>query len=154
MSRQTTWTAPYQPTKMPNGEIRRNPVRNQIDYILINHKYLQFVKNSRSYNQLKTITDHNPVIMNLDLKLSKLYKSKKDLNPKTNLELLKKQEYAKKYEEEIINMKNVPDRKSPENTDERWLDIVDTCRGAGVTVLGTRDKFQKPPIDKEIKIKI
>ena len=152
MSRRTTWTAPYRSLKMPNGETRRNPIRNQIDYILINQKYLQFVLNSRSYNQLSTSTDHNIVIMNLDLKLSKLNKPKKDLTPKTNIELFKKQEYIKKYlQEEVINLRNAPDKQTPVNPDEKWSKMVDTCKEAGVNVLGVREKHKKPPIDKEIK---
>ena len=40
ISRRTTWTAPYKPLKLPNGETRRNPIRNQIDYIAINSRFL------------------------------------------------------------------------------------------------------------------
>ena len=60
------------------------------------------------------------VIMNLDLKLSKLNKPKKDLTPKTNIELFKKQEYINKYQEEVINLRNAPDKKASENPDEKW----------------------------------
>ena len=94
MSRRTTWTAPYRLIYMKNGELRKNPIRNQIDYILINNRYLQFATNSRSYNNLQTDSDHNLVIMNLKIKLSKLNKPKNDVTPCINKELLKNKEYA------------------------------------------------------------
>ena len=95
LSRRTTWTAPYKPIKMPNGETRRNPIRSQIDYEAINSRYLQFVTNSRSYNNILTVTDHNLVIMNLKLQFPTLNKPNKELTHKTNLELLNRPDYAK-----------------------------------------------------------
>ena len=78
---------------MDNGELRKNPIRNQIDYILINNRYLQFVTNSRSYNHLQTDSDHNLVMMNLRIKFSKLNKPKIDVAPRINKELLKNLNY-------------------------------------------------------------
>ena len=82
MSRRTTWTAPYKPLKLPNGETRRNPIRNQIDYIAISNNFLRFVTNARSYGNFKTSTDHKLVIMNIKLQLPKLNNPKKTLTPK------------------------------------------------------------------------
>ena len=76
-SRMSTWTAPYQPTLI-NGCDGLYPVRNQIDFILVNRKYLQFVTNARSYNNINTITDHNliDIITNMNLELPKKEKKK------------------------------------------------------------------------------
>ena len=48
-------------------------------------------------------------------------------------------------------MKNAPDSLISKTPDERWTDIVETCKEAGKEVLGTREKHSKPPINKEIK---
>ena len=45
----TTWTAPYREFTKHSGEKRRNPVRNQIDYIITRNRSKGFVKNARSY---------------------------------------------------------------------------------------------------------
>ena len=70
MSRRTTWTGAYYAYKMKNGEIRRNPLHNQIDYILLDRKYARFITNARSYNNVATSSDHNMVIMNLKMEVS------------------------------------------------------------------------------------
>lgn len=71
--------------------------------------------------------------------------------PKINIELLKNNDYSNKYKEKIIDMKNAPDRTPCNDQDEKWIDLVDTCKKAGKEVLGTREKHTKPPINKEIK---
>ena len=45
----TTWTAPYREFTTHSGEKRRNPIRNQIDYIITRNRSKRFVKNARSY---------------------------------------------------------------------------------------------------------
>ena len=52
----TTWTAPYRDF-MQNGEPRRNPIRNQIDFIIMKNIHKGSVKDSRSYAGIKTETD-------------------------------------------------------------------------------------------------
>ena len=39
LTHRTTWTAPMREFKTKDGEIRRNPVRNQIDYIIVRKKH-------------------------------------------------------------------------------------------------------------------
>ena len=82
MSHRSTWTAPYRPLKMKNGQTRRNPIRNQIEYILTDKKNMRFVKDARSYTNLTTETDHNMVMMKMKLDLSKLNVPKKPPTPK------------------------------------------------------------------------
>ena len=80
-SHRSTWTSSYHPIRTKNGEIRKNPLRNQIDYVLIDKRHLQFVTDARSVNNFRTETDHNIVIMKLRLQLSKLNKKKKSPTP-------------------------------------------------------------------------
>ena len=65
----TTWESACRRHTTKDGEERRNPHRNQIDYILVRKRNMQQVTNSRSYPHNNTMTsDHRPVIMNINLK--------------------------------------------------------------------------------------
>ena len=65
MKNRTTWEAPEKPnSRNKDGEVRRNPYRNQIDYIMIRRKHMYTVTDSKSYTSFKTNTDHRLVIMN------------------------------------------------------------------------------------------
>ena len=85
LSHRTTWTAPerqYTSSRDikgnkilllgPDGQPRRQPFRNQIDYIATKTNHRKFVTNSRSYGGIKTATDHKLVKMNLKFKWSKI----------------------------------------------------------------------------------
>ena len=50
----TTWTTPYREFATHSGEKRRNPIRNQIDYIITRNRSKRFVKNARSYGGTET----------------------------------------------------------------------------------------------------
>ena len=119
-SQRSTWTAPFRVFRTKNGEIRKNPVRNQIDYILIDKKYLQFVTDARSYNNKNTQTDHNLVVMNMKIEFSKLNKPNKSPTPRINEENFKKPELAEKYKEEIIKRQNSAERKVCTDNNEKW----------------------------------
>ena len=57
-----------------DGKPRRNPYRNQIDYILTRRKHMCFVEDSRSYGGTTTSSDHKMVISKLKLKWWKMRK--------------------------------------------------------------------------------
>ena len=145
MSHRSTWTAPFRPLKTRNGETRRNPIRNQIDYVLTNQRYLQFVTDSRSYNNLKAETDHNMVMMNMRLQLSKLNKPKKATTPKINVENFKKPGNIEKY-----RIQNESQEKECTSNNERWTKVIETCTEAGKTVLGEKENKKKIKDDKII----
>ena len=57
MAHRTTWQAPENPTQMHHdGNLRKNPVRNQIDYVIVRRTIIKQVTNSRSYSVTKS--DH------------------------------------------------------------------------------------------------
>ena len=56
-----------------NTNLRRNPYRNQIDYILINQDYKTLLRNSRSYSGLFIPTDHRIVITELNIKIKSIF---------------------------------------------------------------------------------
>ena len=77
----STRTAPYKPIRMRTGEINKQPIRNQIDYVLKDNKHLQFVTDSRSFGNINTDSDHYLVLITLKLQLSRLNRPKKGPNP-------------------------------------------------------------------------
>ena len=103
MAHRTTWTAPFRNFVTKNGEQRRNPIRNQIDYILINNQYLRFVTDSRSHGGIDTETDHKLVRMSVRLDMYKLNNKNMKAPPKIKTENFGyrdlRSNYAKKTEE-------------------------------------------------------
>ena len=97
-SQRSTWRNSYRPTTTKNGEIRKNPVRNQIDYILIDKRHLRFVTEARSVNNIQCDSDHNLVVMHMTIQLSRINAPKKALNPEINCENFKLPEYANNYQ--------------------------------------------------------
>lgn len=67
LAHQTTWTAPERKDTLNSfdGTPRRNPYRNQIDYIITKCRDNMFVQDSRSYGGTTTSTDHKLVKANI-----------------------------------------------------------------------------------------
>ncbi len=63
MAHRTTWVAPER-----KNTDRRNQIRNQINYILVQNEYRVFVNDARSYNGKMKDSDHRIVLakMNID----------------------------------------------------------------------------------------
>ena len=129
LSHRTTWTAPYRPYKMKNGEIRTDPIRNQIDFILINKPYLRFVQNSRSYGVTTTESDHKLVIMTLKLELCRLKTEKEALKNqnKINMEGFAYPEKTLKYKENLEQLEKQSDFKNLD-IKESWEKISEICK--------------------------
>ena len=95
MSHRTTWTAPeaIKDRRHSDGTTRKNPYRNQIDYIMTKIDDKALIINSRSYAGFDTNTDHKMVITNMRIewwrKKSKSVKSERinfNTNPETKKE--------------------------------------------------------------------
>jgi exonuclease III len=147
LSHRTTWTAPdRQHTSSkdsegnkklllgPDGKPRRQPFRNQIDYIAIRINHRKFVTNSRSYAGIKTETDHKLVKMNLKFTWSKI--TKQTVKPiKTDISQFNYPEKQKQYKEQVIkNLKFTPNS-TPQ---EKWTSITATCTSAAKNILGPK----------------
>ena len=136
---------------MKNGEKRRNPKRTQIDYILIDKKHLRFVKDSRSFNNIHTDTDHNMVLMSINLDLSRLNSARKPPIPEINTDNFKKPDYVDKYRQKVAELDSNADETECKTNDDRWSKINNTCKAAGKEILGTKEKFKQKPEDHEIQ---
>ena len=115
LSHITTWEAPMKTftnkseNKLllgPDGKPRRNPFRNQIDYIAVRSEHRRFVKNSKSTNNINTETDHKMVKTEMNFEWYKMKKNKKEKVEKVNMSNFsnkeKQQEYKKKLIEKIL----------------------------------------------------
>ena len=79
MAHRTTWVCPErkQEHRDKYGNIRRNPYRNQIDYILVKTQHRNMLQNSRSYSGMNTSTDHRLVVANMKLTWYKCFETNK-----------------------------------------------------------------------------
>ena len=75
--------------------------RNQIDYILINKRFRNCVKQAKTYPGSDINSDHNPVIVKMKIQLKKLKKTNR--KQQFDFSLLKNNSYAARYNIEIRN---------------------------------------------------
>ena len=86
MAHRTTWTCPerVQDHKDKDGNIRRNPYINQLDYIMTKTQYKTLVTDSRSYAGFETNTDHHFVKASFRLEWYTM-KPKKDIQERLKI---------------------------------------------------------------------
>lgn len=92
MAHRTTWECPERKTEHQDAqskETRRNPYRNQIDYILTRTNHRNFVTNSRSYSGIETYTDHRLVKANFQINFKLVRQKNAPKQQKINVERLK-----------------------------------------------------------------
>ena len=76
--------------KSPDGD-----TRNQIDYMLVNKRFRNCVKQAKAYPGLDINSDHNPVIVKMKIQLKKLNKTNR--KQQLDFSLLKNNSYAAIY---------------------------------------------------------
>lgn len=104
---QHTWVS-------PNGE-----VKNQIDYILVDKRYRNGIMNSKAMPGADCESDHNPVIMKMNIRLQRIKQKKK--TAKWNVSRLREAEIRNDYSrqlDKILNEKKV----------EEWMEIEDVWK--------------------------
>ncbi len=134
LTHKTTWTG----TKQAN---RRNPVRNEIDFILIRRNHRIFVNDSRSYSGISTYSDHKMVIADMYINW---HMKTSGIKPKTNkptaVEKLHDANYSTEYKDIILQKLTTLDITNITNPQEKWNSIVETCRSSSLQVLVHREK--------------
>ena len=99
-SHQATWISPLPPT-FP----RKNPYRNQIDYILLRKNMNSKIFDSRSFNSNFTRSDHKPVIPKMQIKWT--YTKKATGTRSFNLSKLQNTQVAENHMKQVNEiMKN------------------------------------------------
>ena len=97
LTNRTTWTAPMREFVTKEGKARRNPVRNEIEYIIVRQNMKHLVTNSRSYGGILTDSYHKIVIADINMDLKKIYE-KSCMARKNNIDVDKFQEDTKKQQ--------------------------------------------------------
>ena len=149
LKHRVTWTHPNinpqnldSRTKTP----RRNPYRNQIDFILTKQDFRSEITDSRSYHGTTLESDHNIVICDSNIKWNRVFKQKNNNKSKhTNLENLGNPIYLKKYKTAVENkLKELPGNAG-------WEEVGKLAVTAGEETLGTAQRKKNFIINDELK---
>ena len=141
----TTWEVPFRNFTTRSGEERRNPIRNQIDYIATRIEHRKFVTNARSYGGIWTDTDHKMVMTNFKVEWHKI-KNKKAKQIKLNIGNFYCEDKKAQYRDEVKN--NMEKIEQQTTAQEKWNAICTVCKEAGEKVLG---KVKKAVDEKDKK---
>ncbi len=149
MCHRTTWTGPERKGDFrdKNGKIRRNPYRNQIDYIMIKNRDLNFVEDSRSYGGINTQSDHKLVKTRLNIRWYRM-KVNKSI-PGINLHNFKDKENQRRYKE-MVKEKLENEEMQNDNPQMKWKTTANACIEAAEEILGRKEKGKKR-IDQEME---
>ena len=132
-----TWKSP--------GDI----IRNQIDYIIINERFRNCIKQAKTYPGADINSDHNPVVIKIKVKLKKtrnrIRKEQLDLN------LLSIDEHRVKYNIEIRNRYNILNieeteqtpTESQESSEQKWKTFKNCVQTSLKAVLPKIEKKKK-----------
>lgn len=107
-----TWKSP--------ADTDNNIVRNQIDYILIKHRYRNAMQSVKAYPGADVSSDHNPLIARFQFHLKKTQTNHG--MDKLNIERLKSEETREKLKQQInANLeRNIKYEENKENTEQQW----------------------------------
>ena len=136
LKHRVTWN---HPNKNPNyidkksGQKRRNPIRNQIDFILTNEILKSEISDSRSYHGTKLESDHNIVICKSKFVIHRIFKKKTPPIVKFNTNKLQKEQGKAKYQHKVVE--NLIDKESVD-----WNTIVKAVTSSAEKVLGKAEK--------------
>ena len=149
----TTWECPQriqQHMDSATNTIRRNPYRNQIDYVLARKSPNITICNSRSYNGIQTKSDHKMVIATFRIKLryDKLHKRK---SKTINMHKLNDPAVANLYKTNLEQKFNNRERNITSNQ-SRWIEIVAAIKETTEETIGyvTKHHHENNPEIKKL----
>ena len=147
MAHRATWESPASNA----DKDRRNPYRNQIDYVITRTRQQHTVLDSRSQNGLMTFTDHRLVRAKLNLR--KLHV--KTQNKKTNIDIERlhdpetRARYAVNVEMKVMDAEYNWEKERAMNTQELWDTIVKANHQAANEVIAKQPN--KKTVDNSIQ---
>ena len=145
----TTWESPERKNcRGPDGNPRRNPFRNQIDYILVPRSLIGQVQNSRAYSGIHTFTNHRMVILTIKLYIKPEYKSSKKSPPIDYAKLKEDTKIRADYKQRITE--EMAKTETPENIQDRWDKIIRIEKDIASEVIGPKPKKRQRVEDPEI----
>ena len=114
-SHQTTWISPLPPT-FP----RKNPYRNQIDYVLLRKNMNSKIFGSRSFNSNFARSDHKPVIAKIQIKWT--YTKKATGTRSFNISKLQNTQVTENYMKQVNEV--IKTQTSTTSNQEEWNNII------------------------------
>ena len=119
--------------------------RNQIDYIMISQRHRSCVKQVRTYPGADIESDHNPVVMNLLVKLK--HPQKQKVNAQLEMDMLKDMNIKRKYNVAVQNryqtLMNERTPQEKEDTETQWSTLRDSMTQAAAEVLPKKTNKKK-----------
>ena len=122
----------HRATWISSGEFknnRNNPVRNQIDYLIVKNESKHKIRDSRSYSGIFTDTDHRLVKLEIREEIIK-YKTNKCNAKKFDFDKLNNSKIEKEYKENVEKYMKNSDGK------DKWKLIKEACSKASEQSLG------------------
>ena len=143
----TTW----QQDKLCKETGKHTRTRKVIDYIMVEKKYKDLLRDARTYSNTRTESDHRLLICRLNASLYKIYKKKKSTKEKQkkfNTQTLiydpeKSKEYSEKLEQRVRN----------EDQKLDWNKLKNIIKETAEEVIGVRDPETRIP-PKEYSVEI
>ena len=124
--RRYTWKAP--------GDIKRA----QLDYIMVKERFKNQVKNCRSYPGADIVSDHNLVMMHVELKYKKIIKTKNKYLEMTKLKIPSIKEEFQKRTDEIVKADSVN-----KPIEEQWRDMMEEILGTAEELLRNKKETKR-----------
>ena len=146
-----TWQSPENPKATTRyGTLRRNPIRTQIDYIIVRKADLKLVTNSRSYSGINTRTDHRLVLTNIKYKVPKFYRANNKEIVVYDFDKFKLPEYRNHYKETLQNNLAVLEIEN-KTSQQKWDHIVKCTHETSEKVIGYRNNNKRVSVNPVIK---
>ena len=125
--------------------------RNQIDYIVFDERFRDCIKQAKTYPGPDMSSDHNPVVVKINMKLKRTNSTKR--SEQLELNLLKEETYKNKYNVEVQNIyerlcieetEQQPDNGSFNNQcDKKWTIVKQSIKSSLNAVLPRKANRKK-----------
>ena len=147
----TTWQAPETPNRNhANEELRRHPVRNQIDYIIVRRRDLRSIHDSRSYSGMQTRSDHRLILATVKDAIP-TQKRKYNATIKPDYDKLRIPDFSDLYKQ-TLQEKIENTFKTNHNIQEQWDSLVELNHKTSIEVLGKMNNTKKSANPEIIKL--
>ena len=123
-----------------DGTVRRNPYRNQIDYIITKSIHRNLFLESKSQGNLSTITDHKLVKTRINLEWWRLKRQFKK-SERLDVNRLRDPEMSQRYRKDLKTRLEV-ERQENERRDTTWKRIEKACKETARNTVGIK-QFSK-----------
>ena len=148
INNRTTWQSlATSNRRAKDGELRRNPVRNQIDYIILRKCHINKISDCRSYSGTQTRSDHRLVLATVNEAITP---RKCQFNvTKLHFTKLHDTKYAELYKNAVLKRLET-NKNNVMNQQERWDNIVKANQKASEQILTNKNNNKRYSTNSEI----